>query len=1842
MPLDTANTVLASAPYYDDYNESKNYHKVLFRPSVPLQARELNQVQSILQNQIERFGDYVVQSGSIIKSDGGLETIEFAKFISVQDNSDTENPDYAGATIVGATTGVEAVILTGIDGYNASTRPSKFFITYTKPGRNAAGDIVYTFQEGVNGNPGEILQIYGASNQQKGNIVVTVNTGLTDSDFQAGGGYALGTEFFGGTSSASGNVKYGEDFSNTIIFQDVRGSFKVGETIYSKANNLISTELTSVGSALLEDTGSLIGTSRMLSPNTSLGYEATGSAYCIRVPEAIIYQKGHFIKTNDQILVINATSGGVLSSAGQVVGYETEELVVTEYADNTLYDNAAGSTNEAAPGAHRLQLSASLVAYPKEDIPENVNFFAIAEFGPTGVLYIKDKPEFGAIQRAIAKRTYDESGHYTVKPFSTRTAPGSELLIESGKTLSKDFKYVVSEGLAYVGGNEVSRLSESEIYVERGIDTLSDTNQLLTTTIGDYIYVDEIRGFFPSSGFSTVNLYSIAQKAVSNNKAISGTASGGTLIGTANIRDFVYESGVKGSPTGRYKLYLIDIKMNSTYSFRDVRSVYYDDGSVRAFADVATDASLKQINTISISNGGTGYVPGDIVAIVGGNGTPAYVEVVTVSGAGVVATVSLYDGGSYVAAPSGTVSTSYNGAGTGLTIAIGSIQNKVFSNLLETEFSKAVFPLSRRAVKNLRDSAGVMSTNYYFTSTTTANIETNGIANFDFNLPDTSLGWSDASDGSELKIDLVVTGTANIETVNLTGTVTALANATVKGSSTTFLSDFQVGEVIKSGSNSAVILAVTDDTTLVVNGAITFGTGQSYKRVHPVGSIISLGTSKRDITNINPGAASFSVDLGVNTTASIATTARVLLNKTSSAPHQKDVTRNVKVRLYEGQLTFKINGSTTTITAGDGLTKFQKELNVGNIIQVSNNSASEIRSITAIASNTSLTVNAAFSTALVNAASNVVYSVVNPTGIWSLGFPDVFKINSIKQTSSIFGSSDIGPDVSQNFVIDFGQRDTYYDHATLRLKNNTAFSMGTPLIVDMDVLTVNGAITSGYFTVDSYPINDSISVGNATIKTWEIPTYFSPTSQRIIDLRDVVDFRPIKTKTANLTSDSSAATVNPVYEPTLQALSEFTSNTTSQKPFPGYNMEHNITYYLPRRDLVVVSNKGTIEVIKGTSGINPKYDETYISEFVMPIAKVFVPPYPSITSDVEANLAKRKDYQIIVNNISNRRFTMKDIAAIEQRVSTLEYQTTLNMLEKSALSTPIPGIDGTERFKNGFFVDAFDDTNYTNPAAGHNLVIDETQGVGRPSYSLEYIGLEMDDNNADSVAVVNDDNNYISFNKDFVTLSYLDNALLIQQSSASKELFLDNTIRYIGSVALVPNRFADVEKISVYPTSAETKNETDTYYNNDNPATIFPNERTIKFIARGLLPNARHWISVGSTDYSDKAVQGKISGANIVPENVTIDGLVGSPIYSNADGVVYGLISIPGSIPVGQHSLNVTGKHINELDQFSTATGNFTISYVDTITPPPDDGGDVIITPPPPSSLVADFDVEGALTVDETVSSHTLVFTDKTNRSVPAGTAAVAPTAYEWTFVVNGTSCITASKLTSTTAGPHTINYTIPTKGETFTVKLKVSNAAANLVSEYSKQITLTRHVSSANPVKLTVYRHVPGDNNNYNLPEIGAIIRPSDGYVHLDFNSSRTTGDGTYITLSSTNITGGASNSGTWFSYSGVGVSEQENDCTKDNQGNSRLSVKWGTGGASVPSGILRVDVRYRNNNAVKLTRFITFTDSVDANTICTAAPPVNTNPVVVDSSGGGVGFIFAAGGGGEDIVFTRTYDLK
>ena len=129
-------TDLNISPYYDDYTESDNYHKVLFRAGRPLQARELTQSQTILQNQIQRFGNHMFKEGSIVN---GAQTdidmdVEFVKVDATNPNtSGTEDvssylTSAVGKIYKGETSGVIGEVVTTVA--QTGTDPDTLIVKY--------------------------------------------------------------------------------------------------------------------------------------------------------------------------------------------------------------------------------------------------------------------------------------------------------------------------------------------------------------------------------------------------------------------------------------------------------------------------------------------------------------------------------------------------------------------------------------------------------------------------------------------------------------------------------------------------------------------------------------------------------------------------------------------------------------------------------------------------------------------------------------------------------------------------------------------------------------------------------------------------------------------------------------------------------------------------------------------------------------------------------------------------------------------------------------------------------------------------------------------------------------------------------------------------------------------------------------------------------------------------------------------------------------------------------------------------------------------------------------------------------------------------------------------------------------------------------------------------------------------------------------------------------------------------------------------------------------------------------------------------------------------------------
>ena len=98
------------SPYYDDFTESKKFHRVLFRPAFAVQARELTQSQTQLQNQIERMSDHLFDKGAmVIPGEIGYDLKYYA--VKLTSKSASSLADYDGTTLTGGTSGVTAKVV---------------------------------------------------------------------------------------------------------------------------------------------------------------------------------------------------------------------------------------------------------------------------------------------------------------------------------------------------------------------------------------------------------------------------------------------------------------------------------------------------------------------------------------------------------------------------------------------------------------------------------------------------------------------------------------------------------------------------------------------------------------------------------------------------------------------------------------------------------------------------------------------------------------------------------------------------------------------------------------------------------------------------------------------------------------------------------------------------------------------------------------------------------------------------------------------------------------------------------------------------------------------------------------------------------------------------------------------------------------------------------------------------------------------------------------------------------------------------------------------------------------------------------------------------------------------------------------------------------------------------------------------------------------------------------------------------------------------------------------------------------------------------------------------------
>ena len=138
-----AKTDFNLSPYYDDFNESKKFHRILFRPAFAVQARELTQSQSILQNQVEKMGNHIFEDGAQMIPGEVTYDLQYYSVKLSSFSGTTNLSDFIGLELEGQTSLVKAKVI-AVD-VATSTDPNTLYVKYTKTGvGNATTDFVST------------------------------------------------------------------------------------------------------------------------------------------------------------------------------------------------------------------------------------------------------------------------------------------------------------------------------------------------------------------------------------------------------------------------------------------------------------------------------------------------------------------------------------------------------------------------------------------------------------------------------------------------------------------------------------------------------------------------------------------------------------------------------------------------------------------------------------------------------------------------------------------------------------------------------------------------------------------------------------------------------------------------------------------------------------------------------------------------------------------------------------------------------------------------------------------------------------------------------------------------------------------------------------------------------------------------------------------------------------------------------------------------------------------------------------------------------------------------------------------------------------------------------------------------------------------------------------------------------------------------------------------------------------------------------------------------------------------------------------------------------------------
>ena len=382
------------APYNDDFNPELNFLRILSVPGRPIQARELTQAQTILQNQVAQVSNHLFRNGTpVLGAKINLNTNKPGCKFHNQQMADRATGALNAIPICGSQPGAS---------YDLTDLIGRTFDNTDPLGQNTAGIATRT-----------LTVTHAVLTEDESEIILYFT--------------------FGGTGPVTGDLWF-----------DASGG----------------------GLALKASTDLFFGLSASCEPG-------------------VVYRDSSFISVMRQEIIVGPGKDNLTNSFA--VGFRFDERIITEsdqYFGSTLLDNAQGFYNQAAPGAHRYQVMPILDFYDLNYVPALdveggatpttdfnqflAKFSSLVETRNGDITLDQRDTQYAKLLDLLARRTYDESGNYTVREFSMNVSENS---LDTSELI-----YNLGPGKAYVLGYEIEKLTTSPIQVNKAREYIGLNN----------------------------------------------------------------------------------------------------------------------------------------------------------------------------------------------------------------------------------------------------------------------------------------------------------------------------------------------------------------------------------------------------------------------------------------------------------------------------------------------------------------------------------------------------------------------------------------------------------------------------------------------------------------------------------------------------------------------------------------------------------------------------------------------------------------------------------------------------------------------------------------------------------------------------------------------------------------------------------------------------------------------------------------------------------------------------------------------------------------------------------------------------------------------------------------------------------------------------------------------------------------------------------------------------------------------------------------------------------------------------------------------------------------------